>query len=212
MAFWDAVEAGSVAGMRAAVLAGASINHYNAGIATGLHKAAECGDSTMVSALLESGAAINLKTRIANETALILAAGRGRVDVVKVLVNAGADMSIKNAKGETAYTIATQRNHADVLQLLASGTEPQVLPHKRIADSIRTTSAASPSRRLAYGTLTVDTRAASRSSLGRSSAPHWGTSYRYACLVHTPLHLKVHLHSLLLLSMSGDRLTIFISR
>lgn len=144
MAFWDAVEGGLVHAMQAAVLAGASVDHYNAGLATALHKAAEKGDSAMVSALIDSGASVNLKTRIGNDTALLLAAAHGRVEAAQVLLAGGADMSIKNSKGQTAFTVASANRHAQVVKLLAQGTEPQMLAHKRIADSIRSTSVTSP--------------------------------------------------------------------
>ena len=142
MAFWDAVEAGLVHAMEAAVLAGASVDHYNAGLATALHKAAEKGDSAMVSALIDSGASVNLKTRIGNDTALLLAAAHGRVESAQALLAGGADMSIKNSKGQT--TVASGNRHVQVVKLLAQGTEPQMLAHKRIADSICSTSVASP--------------------------------------------------------------------
>ena len=144
MAFWDAVDAGSVHGMKAAVLAGASVDHYNAGLATALHKAAEQGDTAMVSALIDSGASVNLKTRIGNETALLLAAAHGRVQAAAALLAGGADMSIKNSKGQTAFAVATERRHVEVIKLLSQGTEPRMLPHKKIADSIRSASAAAP--------------------------------------------------------------------
>ena len=53
MAFWEAVDGGQVYAMEAAVLAGASVDHYNAGLSTALHTAAEKGDSAMVSALID---------------------------------------------------------------------------------------------------------------------------------------------------------------
>ena len=171
MAFWDSVDAGSVAGMKAAVLSGASVDHYNAGLATALHKAAERGDCTMVSALLDSGASVNLKTRIGNDTALLLAAAHGRLDVVKALLGGGADMSIKNAKGQTAFSVATERRHAEVVEVLAHGTAPQMLAHQRIADRIQSTSSASsPGMRSAYGSPSAAARTGSRSALATVSA------------------------------------------
>jgi hypothetical protein len=172
MAFWDSVDAGSVAGMKAAVLSGASVDHYNAGLATALHKAAERGDCTMVSSLLDSGASVNLKTRIGNDTALLLAAAHGRLDVVKALLGGGADMSIKNAKGQTAFSVATERRHAEVVEVLAHGTAPQMLAHQRIADRIQSTSSAasSPGMRSAYGSPSAAARTGSRSALATVSA------------------------------------------
>ncbi len=166
MAFWEAVDGGQVYAMEAAVLAGASVDHYNAGLSTALHTAAEKGDSAMVSALIDRGASVNLKTRIGNDTALLLAAAHGRVEAAQALLAAGADMSIKNSKGQTAFTVASENRHMQVVKLLSQGTEPQMLAHKKIADSIRSTSvAAPPDMRPVLGTPRAVALAASSSFL-----------------------------------------------
>ena len=144
MAFWDAVDHGSIAGMQAAVRDGADVDHYHAGLSTALHRCAERGDASMGSALLESGAGVNLRTRIGNDTALILAAERGRAAVVRVLLKQGADQSVKNARGLTARAVATDKGHTEVIDMLTAGVKRPAVAYDRLSQSIKAAARPSP--------------------------------------------------------------------
>ncbi|MFQ5687393.1 MAG: ankyrin repeat domain-containing protein [Candidatus Scalindua sp.] len=50
---------------------------------------------------------MNAKNR-RHSTALIIATRRGRLDMVEALINAGADVSVKNKDGYTALKIASK--------------------------------------------------------------------------------------------------------
>lgn len=90
--------------------------------------AAEKGFTTYVKMLLEHKANPNahdmpfssdlLGIRI-NQTALMAAANKGRLEIVRLLLEAGADSSIKGIKGKTAYElIANRKNRQDIAKLL----------------------------------------------------------------------------------------------
>ena len=51
-------------------------------------------------------------------TALMEAADWGHKNIAKLLIDAGADVSIKNSEGRTARDIAEQKNHQEIVDLL----------------------------------------------------------------------------------------------
>ena len=52
------------------------------------------------------------------QTALIFAAGRGHKGVVEMLLEAGADVAIKDEDGKTAKHYASDAGHAEIVALL----------------------------------------------------------------------------------------------
>ena len=48
----------------------------------------------------------------------MIASENGHLDVVRALLNKGADVSTERDDGATALAIASQRGHADVVQVL----------------------------------------------------------------------------------------------
>lgn len=97
-----------------------------------LHHAVEreTDNIAVLKLLLATGAAINatmyedhypslaLYCFMALGTPLHRAAELGKVEVVQYLLSQGADVSIKNAKGNTAVECARQFNQSEVIQLL----------------------------------------------------------------------------------------------
>jgi ankyrin repeat protein len=76
------------------------------------------GDSASVTALLDKGADVNAKFRYGT-TALFKAAERGHLEIVKILLARGADVSVKDTfYGATAMSWALQNNHVDVVNAL----------------------------------------------------------------------------------------------
>jgi ankyrin repeat protein len=53
-----------------------------------------------------------------NWNALMIGAMTGRAEVVRMLLDAGADMNARDAYGETALSIATQLDRTEVVDLL----------------------------------------------------------------------------------------------
>lgn len=87
-----------------------------------LYWAVMCSNPALINALLDHGANPDLKTwdRKGGLTPLHAAAGTGRYEEAKILVERGADLSIRNAKGLTPLDRARKSNSLDMVELLAS--------------------------------------------------------------------------------------------
>ena len=72
-----------------------------------LFVAATRGDTMSIRLLLDAGALIDLKTRIAERTALHQAVLKSKIDVMKMLIYRGADVNAKNKFGRTPLYYAT---------------------------------------------------------------------------------------------------------
>jgi len=77
------------------------------------------GDEPGLHAALDTG----LPANSANHkgwSLLMLAAVEGNVEIGRLLIEKGADLAAMNLKGETALTIASQKNHQPFVELLNS--------------------------------------------------------------------------------------------
>ena len=92
---------------------------------TALHHAAEKGNVSVTAALLAKGAAVNAQTKGKEETPLMLAALRGNAEVVRLLLDAGADKEMWDWRGCTAWVIAKQANHDRELRNLFGANEAE---------------------------------------------------------------------------------------
>ncbi|KAG6852937.1 hypothetical protein C0991_008009 [Blastosporella zonata] len=123
-----AVINGSTETVEALIAAGAHIKNTNA-----LKVAAYYGRNEMIELLLTKGAEINeipdYPQMAKSErddglgTALHAAAEAGHVPAVKLLLQKGADLSLKNSRGKTALELAQEKNYAHVVEVLASRYE-----------------------------------------------------------------------------------------
>jgi len=89
-----------------------------------LFEAARAGDVVGITAALDRGANVNAKSRY-DVTALIFAAGGGRLDAVKLLVARGADVNAQDTFYRArAAEMAVGNGHVDVaLFLMQSGSK-----------------------------------------------------------------------------------------
>ena len=90
-----------------------------------LYKAAGDGDSTQVSALLDSGADVNAVTG-SGSYALNNAAVENEVDIIKILLERGANPNVQNGQGDTPLICATKYaggKSATVKLLVEAGTD-----------------------------------------------------------------------------------------
>lgn len=88
-----------------------------------LIKAVQRGDVTAVKALLIQGADINERSEITRTTVLMEAAAFGHAEVVKLLVESGADAALKNDEGKTALDFARENSRDDIVKILIAGPE-----------------------------------------------------------------------------------------
>src|SRR5262245_18509423 len=85
-----------------------------------LFDAARRGDRAAVSSLLDRGLDVNARSRY-GVTALGFAAGEGRLDVVRLLADRGADLQVADSfYNSRAIDFAIRGGHADVVLFLLS--------------------------------------------------------------------------------------------
>lgn len=90
---------------------------------TALHHATLAGEhQTIMALLIAAGSDVNAKTGIGS-CALIMSAGRGKVEEVRTLIRLGADVYMTDAGGRTALMAAEIGGHSDeeqdaVIQML----------------------------------------------------------------------------------------------
>jgi ankyrin repeat protein len=86
---------------------------------TALHYAASSGDCDIIKLLLDKSAYIDAESP--NKTTPVMMAARsGQMAAVKMLIEAGADISLKNDQGMSAADFATAHEFNDIAELLKS--------------------------------------------------------------------------------------------
>ncbi|MCP3144670.1 ankyrin repeat domain-containing protein [Pyxidicoccus xibeiensis] len=105
--------------LRCALLLGAPGAFATSGYerAVELTTAVSSGDATHMERLLDAGHDVNSRTSD-NSTTLHAAAGYGRLDMVRRLLEKGADPLLEDDAGRTARDIARDWGHTDVVALL----------------------------------------------------------------------------------------------
>ena len=88
-----------------------------------LHRAAMAGATGAALALLSNGADVNLTDGASGNTALMLAANRGFVDLVRLLLDQGADVGIRAKDGWTALQAAEMIGDGETAALLRAAGE-----------------------------------------------------------------------------------------
>jgi uncharacterized protein len=77
------------------------------------------GDTTLLANELSTGLSANAVNH-KGWSLLMLAAVEGNIEIAQLLIDKGADIAAMNLKGETALTIAQQKNHTAFVELLNS--------------------------------------------------------------------------------------------
>jgi ankyrin repeat protein len=78
------------------------------------------GDAVRVKALLDQGATVDSKSPYGS-TGLFFASDRGNLEIVKILLDHGADINVKDTfYGATALGWATEKQRVEIMQLLLS--------------------------------------------------------------------------------------------
>ncbi len=114
----DLIARGDMAGLQAALAAGADARARDPWGVTALMRAAALGKKETVDLLLEHGAEAD-QTSDAGNTALMTAAARGHVEVAARLLDAGSTPVHQNKWGVSAYDWAKWPSNSDeILSLL----------------------------------------------------------------------------------------------
>jgi ankyrin repeat protein len=114
----DAVEAGSVAGVRTALAASkTSVNAAAPDTSTPLHRAVAEDNFEITSLLIEAGADVNARTRY-NITPLSLACANGNAKIIERLLKAGVDPNSTSEDGQTALMTAALNGKVAALRVL----------------------------------------------------------------------------------------------
>ena len=82
------------------------------------------GHNDVVKTLLDNGADVNMTGTVVGvvaNTALVFAAYYGQESTVELLIEAGADMSHQNLRGNSALHYAASRGHREIVRTRPGG-------------------------------------------------------------------------------------------
>ena len=120
----DAAMKGDAAAVRGLLASGADVNAARGDGMTALHWAAETGNAEIADILASAGAILEVTTRLGAYTPLHVAGRKGADEVIRVLLEAGADARAVAATGSTPMHLAAGAGSAaGVRHLLDAGAE-----------------------------------------------------------------------------------------
>jgi TonB family protein len=92
---------------------------------TALMYAARSDQAELITLVLKAGAAVNL-VNDDGDSALIVAVKRGNVEGARRLLMAGADTSLRDSRGKTAFDWAEEENRTYLTQIIRIASRPSV--------------------------------------------------------------------------------------
>lgn len=120
-----AAAAGDVAGIHAAIAAGANVNARDDDGRTGLLIATQARQPEAFQALIDAEADVDLQDdRLDNP--FLYAGAEGILDILKLANDAGADPTITNRYGGIALIPASERGHVETVRYLLAETDVDV--------------------------------------------------------------------------------------
>lgn len=98
-----------------------------------IHTAIVSDNLEVVKQHIEAGSDINVKEQMGGSTPLISAATFGKTAMVKALIDAGADLDIKNNEGSTALHAAAFFCRIEIVQMLIDAGADKSIKNKHAA-------------------------------------------------------------------------------
>ncbi|MHB1949550.1 MAG: ankyrin repeat domain-containing protein [Gammaproteobacteria bacterium] len=122
---------------------------------TALIYAAFNGKRKMVHELIKAKANLDIRERIYDQTALLLACrNKGYLDIVSELIDAKANMDLQDAAGNTALMLATYQGYLDIVnKLIESKADPNI--KNRVGDTALFLAANNGQRKIVHKLLEV---------------------------------------------------------
>ena len=116
--FFDAIYGRRPDDVRRALQLGVSPNTRDFGGTPALNSAAAGGDTAIVRILVQAGADVNVVSEYGSETPLLAAIDKNRINVVRVLLDAGAPPDQRDRFDRTPLQVAKARSRGGVVALL----------------------------------------------------------------------------------------------
>lgn len=113
-----AAKKGNVDAVKCLIAHGANIDGVGDPLFTPLAAACFHGKKHVVEYLVEHKADIHKKCRFFKSSLVHMATSMGHIDIVKYLLDHGADISIVDAKGRTPLALAKEREHTEIVAYL----------------------------------------------------------------------------------------------
>jgi len=127
-ALFRACYVGSLDIVKVLVDAGADVNHKDNIGFTCFYAAVQEKHKPIIEYLLSKGVRVNETNGQNNDTPLHKACVSGSLEVVKILVNAGADINAVNKQGKSSLDFAVENNHQSIVDYLESLQPAQASP------------------------------------------------------------------------------------
>ncbi len=99
---------------------------------TALTKAIERNRIEIVRYLLAQGAQVNLRGPLKGETPLFVALRSGNIDILTLLLQAHADINVRNKDGYTVLALASLNNDVDMVDFLKANGAKYDSPHEEL--------------------------------------------------------------------------------
>jgi ankyrin repeat protein len=111
---------------------GADINLFDAADVNALFEATGANHPEIVHYFLSHGAKVDARRRSEGETALFRALGNGNLNHMTVLIQAGADVNLRNKAGDTLLMVASLRDEYEMVKFLKANSAKFNSPNEEL--------------------------------------------------------------------------------
>ncbi|KAF4553918.1 Ankyrin repeat-containing protein 26 [Elsinoe fawcettii] len=111
-------------------------SHLDTDVNAGLLCSATDGDVNLLRRYLNAGAKINTRQVGTRMTPLILASKNGHSAIVRLLLDSGPKLKLRDSEGNTAVLHAVTQQHAQILDMLLGHLSSTECPHSKTTDGV----------------------------------------------------------------------------